>query len=323
MRKHHSPGAQRTGRGGDAGRAGCCAPDLAGGTHVLRRHSPGAQRTGRKRDLQGERLAAPSKSQGPELRCALRYSRRRGQRCAAPSDNAGAALVRKRRPPGAQRTGRGGDAGRASCCAPGIAGAALMRKHHSLGAQRTGRGGDAGQAGCCAPDLAGGAYVLKSHSPGAQRTERRRVCRASDLLRPLDRKGQSCAAPSDIAGVGGQRCAAPSDICRRCACAQAPPARCSAHWAGRRCRASELLRPRSCRRYACAQAPLAGCSAHRAKKGLQGERLAAPSKSQGPELRCALIIMQALRLCAGAARQVLSALGGEGMQGERVAAPQV
>ena len=71
MRKHHSPGAQRTGRGGDAGRAGCCAQDLAGGTHVLRRHSPGAQRTGRKRDLQGERYAAPSKSQGPELRCAL------------------------------------------------------------------------------------------------------------------------------------------------------------------------------------------------------------------------------------------------------------
>ena len=172
MRKHHSPGAQRTGRGGDAGRAGLLAPDLARGTHVLRRHSPGAQRTGRKRDLQGERYAAPSKSQGPELRCALRYSRRRGQRCAAPSDNAGAALVRKRRPPGAQRTGRGGDAGRASCCAPVIAGAALMRKHHS---------------------------------PGAQRTGRKRICRASGLLRPLNRKGQSCASPSDIAGAGGQR----------------------------------------------------------------------------------------------------------------------
>ena len=141
-------------------------------------------------------------------------------------------------------------------------------------------------------------FLLDENTPDRALSRHSRLnCRASGLLRP--------------------RCR------RRCAHAQAPLARCSAHGAGRRCRASGLLRPRSCRRYACAQAPLAGCSAHRAEKGLQGERLAAPSKSQGPELRCALIIMQALRLCAGAARQVLSALGGEGMQGERVAAPQV
>ena len=157
---------------------------------------------------------------------------------------AGAALMRKHHSPGAQCTGRGGDAGRASCCAPNIAGDALMRKHHSTGAQRTGRGGDAGRAGCCAPDLAGGTHVLRRHSPGAQRTGR--------------------------------------------------------------------------------------------KRDLQGERYAAPSKSQGPELRCALNIagagasvvlrpqiMQALRLCASAARQVLSARGGEEMQGERVAAPRL
>ena len=28
------------------------------------------------------------------------------------------------------------------------------------------------------------------------------ICRVSDLLRPLNRKGQSCASPSDIAGGG-------------------------------------------------------------------------------------------------------------------------
>ena len=70
------------------------------------------------------------------------------------------------------------------------------------------------------------------------------ICRVSDMLRPLNRKGQSCAAPSDIAGAG----------------------------------ASVVLRPQ---------------------------------------------IMQALRLCASAARQVLSARGGEEMQGERAAAPHV
>jgi hypothetical protein len=195
--------------------------------------------------------------------------------------------MRKHHSPGAQRTGRGGDAGRASCCAPGIAGAALMRKHHSLGAQRTGRGGDAGQAGCCAPDLAGGAYVLKSHSPGAQRTERRRICRVSDLLRPLNRKGQSCAAPSDIAGAGASVVLRPQIMQALRLCASAARQVLSAR-GGERCRASELLRPGYSRRCAHAQAPLARCSAHRAEKDLQGERLAAPSNSQGSELRCAL-----------------------------------
>ena len=163
---------------------------------MRKHHSPGAQRTGRKRICRASDLLRPLTRKGQSCAAPSDIAGVGGQRCAAPSDIAGAALVRKRRPPGAQRTRRGGDAGRASCCAPNIAGAALMRKHHSPGAQRTGRGGDAGRAGCCAQDLAGGTHVLRRHSPGAQRTERRRVCRASDLLRPLNRKGQSCAAPS-------------------------------------------------------------------------------------------------------------------------------
>ena len=104
------------------------------------------------------------------------------------------------------------------------------------------------------------------------------ICRVSDLLRPLNRKGQSCAAPSDIAGAGASVVLRPQIMQALRLCASAARQVLSAR-GGERCRASELLRPGYSRRCAHAQAPFARCSAHRAEKDLQGERLAAPSES--------------------------------------------